>query len=245
MKPVNDFPSLYHAHHNRSLEDLPFWLNIIKRYSGPILELGCGSGRIFSPLYKAGFDIIGMDNDPAMLAYLQQHWEGKDRPALIQADMTAFHLAPVFRLVILPCNTYSALSPTQRRTTLACVRRCLTGGGAFCVSMPNPHMLKRLPKESAAEVEEVFPHPTDGEPVQVSSAWKQTTDTFTLEWHYDHLLPDGHVERTTACVCHLLEKIDRYLEEFRQAGFDDIKIFGDFDESPYDESSPNLIIMAH
>ncbi len=244
MKPVNDFPSLYHAHHHRNLEDLPFWLNLARRYGSPILELGCGTGRILSPLYEAGFAIIGLDNDPAMLAYLRETWRGNALSALIQADMTAFHLAPVFHLVILPCNTYSTLTPAQRQSALACVRGCLIQGGPFCVSLPNPALLKRLPKESAAEVEEVFSHPVDGEPVQVSSGWKRTRDTFTLEWHYDHLLPDGHVERTTACVCHHLEKIDRYLEEFNQAGFNDIKIFGDFDESPYDKSSPNLIIVA-
>jgi SAM-dependent methyltransferase len=244
MKPVNDFPSLYHAHHNRHLEDLPFWLNLAKRHGSPILELGCGSGRIFSPLCKAGYHLVGMDNDPAMLAYLQKHWDGNEPPALLQADMTTFHLAPVFHLVILPCNTYSTLTPAQRRDTLACVRGCLRQDGAFSVSLPNPHLLKRLPKESAAEVEEVFPHPMDGEPVQVSNAWKRTSELFSLEWHYDHLLPDGQVERTTAKVNHYLEDIHRYLEEFHQAGFANIEILGDFDGSPYDKNSPNLIMVA-
>lgn len=244
MISVNDFPSLYHAHHNRTLEDLPFWLNLAKCYGGPILELGCGTGRIFTPLCKAGFPIIGMDNDPAMLAQIQQHWEGVDHPALIQADMTGFHLMPVFHLVILPCNTFSALAAAQRRQLLACVRGCLKPGGVFAVSLPNPQLLKRMPRESEAEVEEVFPHPIDGEPVQVSSGWKRTADAFSLEWHYDHLLPDGRVERTTARVCHFLENIDRYMEEFHQAGFENVVTYGDFDESLYAENSPNLIMVA-
>ncbi len=244
MQPVNDFPALYHAHHNRHLEDLLFWLRLAKRFDAPVLELGCGTGRIFTPLYKAGFFVIGIDNDPAMLAYIQQHWDGSGRPALIQGDMTDFHLPSTFRLVLLPCNTYSALTASQRRQTLVHVRSCLIQGGAFAVSLPNAQALKRLPKESDAEVEDIFAHPVDGEPVQVSSAWKRTPDFFLLEWHYDHLLPDGRVERTTARVSHSLESVDVFIQEFRQAGFDDIDVFGDFDESPYDDDSPNLILVA-
>jgi hypothetical protein len=144
----------------------------------------------------------------------------------------------------LPCNTYSTLTAVQRQQSLACVRSCLCQGGVFAVSMPNPQLLKRMPKESEAEVEEVFPYPIDGEPVQVSSGWKSTTALFTLEWHYDHLLQDGQVERTTACVSHFIENRDRYLEEFNQAGFENVDTYGDFDESQYDEESPNLILVA-
>lgn len=244
MNPDNDFPNLYHAHHNRYLEDLPFWLNLAIHYGSPILELGCGSGRIFSSLCKAGYHMVGMDNDPGMLTYLQQHWDGKETPMLFMADMTAFYLAPVFRLLILPCNTYSTLNSEQRRSLLACVRRCIMQGGAFAVSLPNPNILKQMSRKSEAEVEEVFPHPLDGEPVQVSSGWERIRDIFTIEWQYDHLLPDGHVERTTARVCHFIENYDRYVEEFHQAGFNDVNLFGDFDESPYDEDSPNLIMVA-
>ena len=38
-------PALYHAHHSRHLEDLPFWDWLAMKYPGPILELGCGTGR--------------------------------------------------------------------------------------------------------------------------------------------------------------------------------------------------------
>ncbi|MBN1537209.1 MAG: methyltransferase domain-containing protein [Anaerolineales bacterium] len=244
MNPDNDFPALYHAHHSLQLEDLPFWFDMAKRFSAPILELGCGTGRIFSPLSKAGYKLIGIDNDIDMLSYLRNHWDGNASPALFLADMTSFHLRPIFRLVILPCNTYSTLTVEQRRSVLACVRGCLKKNGAFVVSMPNPDLLKRLPKESTVEVEEIFPHPVDGEPVQVSSAWKRTQDIFSLTWYYDRLFPDGHVKRSTTQICHYIQNSDLYVEEFRQAGFEDVATFGDFDKSPFGDDSPNLIVVA-
>lgn len=244
MHPADDFPALYHAHHSRQLEDLSFWLRLAQRYGSPILELGCGTGRIFSPLFQAGYPITGLDNDRAMLDFICCGWEEKNRPALIHADMTTFHLAQVFHLVLLPCNTFSTLTAVQQRQTLVCIRHCLIRSGVFATSLPNPQLLKRLPKESAAEVEEIFPHPADGEPVQVSSAWRRTRATFQLEWHYDHLLPDGRVERISARLNHSLENVNVFIQEFHQAGFSEIEIFGDFDESPYTDHSPNLILVA-
>lgn len=244
MNPDNDFPNLYHIHHNQYLEDLPFWLSLAKRYGDPILELGCGTGRLFSPINKAGFRIFGIDNDADMLSYLQKHWDENEPPAVFMADMTAFHLISVIHLAILPCNTYSTLDAEQRRSMLTCARRCLIPGGRLAVSLPNPCVLKQLAKISEPEVEEFLSHPIDGEPVQVSSGWQRTRDAFTLDWHYDHLLPDGSARRITARVRHIIEKHERYVEECHQAGFEQVVLYGDFDESPFTRSSPNLILVA-
>ena len=48
-------PSVYHAHHNRHLEDLPFWLDLAAQTGDPLLELGCGTGRVLIPLAQAGY----------------------------------------------------------------------------------------------------------------------------------------------------------------------------------------------
>lgn len=244
MATINDFPALYHAHHIRQLEDLAFWLHLANQYGDPILELGCGTGRIFTPIHKAGYRVIGIDNDPAMLEYLRRNWAEHESPELILAEMTAFDLAHVFRLVILPCNTYSTLTAAQRQQTLTCVRRCLLSGGAFVVSMPNPKILKLLPKESLSEIEDIFSHPQDGEPVQVSSAWRRIRKNFFLEWHYDHLLPDGQVERTTVHSCHFLESLCIFIQEFNRAGFSHVQAYGNFGESAYHDDSPNLILAV-
>jgi SAM-dependent methyltransferase len=240
------FPRLYHAHHSRHTEDLPFWLDLAQRQGGPILELGCGSGRVLLPLAEAGQRVYGLDNDPGMLGVLQEQLTPALRPAVTVwvGDLCAFRLAMAFRLVLLPCNTYSTLSAGQRQTTLACVRRHLQPGGVFAVSLPNPARLRRMPPRGEPEVEESFPHPLDGEPVQVSSAWERDDRYFTLRWHYDHLLPDGRVERLTAEVRHTLAPAKTYLQEVESAGLHVGQMLGDFDGQPYSPSSDNLIIIA-
>jgi len=35
---------------------------------GPVLEIGCGSGRLLAPLARAGYEVTGVDQSPEMLA---------------------------------------------------------------------------------------------------------------------------------------------------------------------------------
>jgi hypothetical protein len=79
----------------------------------------------------------------------------------------------------------------------------------------------------------------------VSSAWVRQGDLFTLSWHYDHLLPDGRVERLSVRVQHYLAPVEAYLAELRAAGLEIKGVFGNFDWSPYDAGvSPHLILTA-
>jgi SAM-dependent methyltransferase len=240
------FPHLYYAHHSLHSEDLAFWLDLAAKQPGPILELGCGTGRILIPLAQSGHTVVGLDNDPGMLALLKSHLPPllSHKPLVIQADFTQFHLGRTFGLVLMPCNTYSTLSPEARRSTLVSVQAHFQPGGMFAVSLPNPGWLRSLPARSSVEVEEIFPHPLDGEPVQVSSAWRRTRKEFILDWYYDHLLPDGTVDRITIQLKHDLMPVEGYLEEIRLAGFSQVQTFGGFDRSILTDDSSELIILA-
>ena len=66
------FPSFYHAHHNAFRSDIPFWLDLARRQGSPILELGCGTGRVLIPLAEAGYTVYGLDIDPEMLEFCLQ-----------------------------------------------------------------------------------------------------------------------------------------------------------------------------
>jgi SAM-dependent methyltransferase len=240
------FPRLYHAHHSLHTEDLPLWLDLARRQGDPILELGCGSGRVLLPLAQAGHRVYGLDNDPGMLVVLREQLTPALCPAVTVwiGDLCAFHLGMAFSLITLPCNTHSTLTAVQRQAALACVRRHLRPGGVFALSLPNPARLRRMPRRGEPEVEESFPHPLDGEPVQVSSAWERDDQYFTMRWHYDHLLPDGRVERLTAEVRHTLAPVKAYLQEIEAAGLQVSQVLGEFDGRAYAPSSDNLIIIA-
>jgi SAM-dependent methyltransferase len=165
-------------------------------------------------------------------------------PQVFAAEMSAFALARSFALVLLPCNTFSTLPSQARRDTLACVRRVLQPGGLFAFAIPNPHILRSLPRRGESEVEEEFLLPETGGAVQVSSAWQRDRQEFHLQWHYDLLLPDGGVERHTLATHHSLEPVSAYEHDLQAAGLQLIEAYGDFDGSPAGDEAEYWIGVA-
>ena len=171
-------PELYHLHHELRSEDVPFWLSMAQEIGGPILELGCGTGRILKPLVEAGHEVGGRRQRPEMLAFMHQNLgPGFARSLLcLEADIRAFDLKTSFPFVIFPCNTFSNFSRADRLKILQVVNAHMTEDGVFLVSMPNPAMLMTLPPKGEPDLEETFPHPRTGNSVQVMSSWERTDD---------------------------------------------------------------------
>jgi SAM-dependent methyltransferase len=239
-------PQLYHAHHSQHLEDLSFWLELAAQTGGPVLELGCGTGRVLLPLDQAGYRTTGLDNNPAMLKFLKANIGPRvyPMPLLLAADISRFNLAMQYPLIIIPCNTFSTLPENNRRAALECIRKHLAPGGSFVVSIPNPQVLEDLPGRSGAEFEDEFIHPQSGNPVQVSSSWRRSRHTFSVTWIYDHLLPNGKVERLIIETAHQKVPAETYEREIQAAGLKVTQIYGDFNRSVYTAESPQMIIMA-
>ncbi len=212
----------------------------------PVLELGCGSGRVALALAQAGCEVVGLDINQEMLSIFQKRLA--DLPdldlLLVQADMTAFSLDQAFGAILLPCNTLSTFTTQERQKIFDLAARHLQPGGWFAAGIPNPDYLHRLPATSAAEIEEIITHPLDQEPVQISSRWKRDQDFFTVTWLYDHLLPDGQVDRTEIQVRHSLEPFSIYQEQLKTAGLALRETYGDFDFSAYTSDSHNLVLVA-
>ncbi len=240
------FPLLYHVHHKTFQSDIPFWLDLARRQGSPVLELGCGTGRVLIPLADAGYNVYGLDNDNDMLTFCRQRVSPRiqENVNLILADFTSFDIEIQFPLILMPCNTFSTLRESSRKSALASISKHLHPGGVFAVSVPNPAVLSRLETSEIPEMDMSFPHPATGNPVQVSYSTKRTDQNILLEWYYDQLLPNGHVNRLKISTLHWLTTKAEYLQEFTQSGYAIINTYGDFDYSPLKVDSPNLIIVA-
>ncbi len=237
---------LYDAQHQTYQEDLPFWLGIAAMTPMPGLELGCGSGRVYIPLLLKGFHFIGIDHDAEMLALLKRkaalrHLQ--ERCWLIQADICQFNLSLRFGSILIPCNTYSTLNCEARQNLLERVQAHLHAEGVCVISLPNPHRLLDLPACGESQLEEVLQHPQSRNPLQISSAWQRTRNEFTLLWHYDHLLPQGQVERITLSTTHYIYPTDEELRRVRANGLIPLTIYGDFERSPFTPASPEMILV--
>jgi len=119
------------------------YLEHARRSGSPILELGCGTGRILVPLAEAGFGIVGIDLYVSMLrvasekiAKLSEAVRGGI--SLVQADMSQFILKQRFNMAYISTNTIFQLSLQKQRACLECARDVLKPGGTILMDCESP-----------------------------------------------------------------------------------------------------------
>ncbi|MEA2437470.1 MAG: hypothetical protein QOF65_2026, partial [Thermoleophilaceae bacterium] len=105
-------PAIWHDVECASYEaDLPLWRELASQARGPILDLGCGTGRVALDLAALGYDVTGVDCEPSFTAALAARArEGGLRVRAETADARSFVLAgQAFALAIAPMQVAQLL----------------------------------------------------------------------------------------------------------------------------------------
>jgi SAM-dependent methyltransferase len=120
--------------------DIAFWRDLARRERGPVLELGCGTGRLLMPVARAGIAVTGIDRSAAMLTRARlraRRLSRSGRPSIVRGDIRALPFPRAsFGLVMAPYGMLqSLLSDRDLDCTLAEAARVLRGGGLFGVDL--------------------------------------------------------------------------------------------------------------
>jgi len=119
--------------------DVPFWQRLAIVHEEPVLELGCGTGRIAVPVAKAGARVVGVDRSAPMLARAQRRLKRAriaDRAMLVRGDIRTLPFRCRFPLVMAPYGILQSLTRERDLAdTLASVARTLERGGLFCMDL--------------------------------------------------------------------------------------------------------------
>jgi len=128
--------------------DLPLWLALAERESGPVLDVGAGTGRVAQVLADAGHDVTALDLDATLLAALAERCPDV---RIVQADAGAFELRG-FGLIVVPMQTVQILD--DRAAFFACARRALSPGGLLAAAIADELVSfegERLPEPDVGE----------------------------------------------------------------------------------------------
>ena len=238
----------------RERPDVGFFVDAARDAGSPVLEVGCGTGRVLIPTARAGIDIVGLDVSPSMLAECRRrlHDEPKGvraRVELIQADMRRFDLARTFPLATIPFRPFQHLVTVEDQLScLESISRHLTPGGTLILDLFNPSLDALVNRPVGQEVEEgpEFSLP-DGRRVARShriASHDRLTQVNHVELIYHVTHPDGRAER----LVHAFPM--RYLFRFEaehllaRAGFRVVNLYGGYDKSAYGTTYPGELIFV-
>jgi ubiquinone/menaquinone biosynthesis C-methylase UbiE len=139
----DDYAPFYDWENARTLQrrDVAFWQRLAAAQDGPVLELGCGTGRIAVPAARAGAHIIGIDRSGEMLARARTRIVrarlGR-RLTLVRGDIRElpFTRRTKFSAVLAAYGILQSLTRERDLTrTFASVARVLRRGGLFAIDV--------------------------------------------------------------------------------------------------------------
>ena len=170
-------PLHYDLEYRDKTEDIAWYVSLARSLGGPVLELGCGNGRITLEIARAGVEVHGIDNHPKMLQDLERKLraapeEVRLRVRYDRGDFLKLRGPARHPLVILPFNTiHHCHHHRDVLRLLSGVRSCLRPKGLFALDMyrPYPELYQRDPEERYCECD--FTHPHTG--AQIHS-WEQS-----------------------------------------------------------------------
>jgi SAM-dependent methyltransferase len=227
-----------------------FYVALADRVGGPVLELGCGAGRVAVPIARAGHEIVGLDASAPMLEHARARTarlpaRARTLVTLVRGDLRTFRLGRRFPLIISPFNAVQHLyTRADVEHFLERVRAHLDPAGLFVfdVLMPEPEFQRMRPGRRYAR--SPFTHPSTGTRYQYTESYSHdpVEQILHIQMYLDH--PTDRRASVEMPVAHRqfypleLEALLHY------NAFRIVDGWGDFDRSALGADSPSQIIAC-
>lgn len=250
------YSKIYDQFHDRRLgEDIRFWQEEAQVAGSPILELGCGSGRLCLPIARDGLSIYGIDNSPEMLRLLERKVAKEpERTQTFVAwelgDMRSFDTQ--LRQYMMIFIAFSALQylhdRDDQRVVFTKAHSALKENGVFIVDVfnPNPEFIQEWGKPLF--LEEVNGSSSNDSSIQwfcVPESYDANSKVLTMpnlfRIHRDNVPEPEVILIPAQYYCFTSEELKTLFEE---TGFEDIQTFGDYDKSTLTQNSRKIIMSG-
>ncbi|MBN1681971.1 class I SAM-dependent methyltransferase [Candidatus Bathyarchaeota archaeon] len=225
-------------------DDIKFFRELALEHGKKALELGVGTARVAIELAKAGIEVWGIDNSTYMLniarnKLLNEKMDEK-QVNLILGDMRNFKTERFFPFVYLSSSTFEhCITEEEQRRCLTCIYKVLTNDGilAFDISNPNRDFTstwyidhKEIGNEEVVRT--------------IFSKLNHETNTVFVNLFFDVYKEGKLTERfyeSSEAKLTTKKELEKILSE---QGFTIKEIYGDFNKTPFNEKSKQIIIVC-
>jgi SAM-dependent methyltransferase len=232
--------------------DVPFWRSVALQTRGPVLELGCGTGRIALPLARAGVSVVGIDRSGPMLeraarrlaaADKRSGRRGKRRLRLVRGDIRSLPFeSGSFRTVLAPYGILQSLvRDKDLNAALASVAQVLAPGGLFGVDLvPDvPHW-----SEYANRIQ-MKGRAAGGSHLTLVESVRQDRKKHLTIFEQTYIERRGsHVKEHSFDLTFRTLPIPTFTRRLSRAGFAIEAVLGDYRGGPWDERADVWIMLA-
>jgi SAM-dependent methyltransferase len=220
------------------------------RCGSPILELGCGTGRVLLPLAREGYQVTGVEVSSAMLEVARRKIDAEvlaGQVTLVQQDMRELVLDERFNLAFAAVNSFLHLRNTDEQlATLGRVRHHLNPGGLLLLDLFNPDLDRLLDFRGQVKLDKVMVAPDTGHRLMRFSNERVDVGQQTIDITYvvDEVDGAGNVQRTVFPFS--LRYLFRYELELllRHSGFAVEAIYGSYDMDEFSGDSARMVAVA-
>lgn len=252
MQPFDDLARFYDVDHADVTDDIGMYQHFALQVGSPVLELGCGTGRLALPLARKGHEVIAVDVSPAMLARLRaklaaEKPEVAERVRPVLTDMRQLDLGEEVPLAIIPFNTFMhLLTKEDQQTALGKAHLHLSPGGMLVVDIASPYLFLLATAVETMTLQRELHDPETGRAIHkfVSTQFDHANQIQRLLIVYDEVAEDKTVKRTAIPVN--LRYVFRFEMELllERAGFHMERVYGSVDLDPLDLDSERMIFVA-
>jgi len=242
-KIENYDPKYYDLTYGVNFKDFPFYTNITKDIKGKVLEVACGTGRMYLELLKQDVDIHGIDLSEAMLGALKEKAAERNlKPKVSVADMRNFSLDETFEMIIIPGRSFiHNVTTDDQLSTLKCCRKHLADGGRLVMNLFYPSrevMATTYGKERVMEMA----HPVEGMELVAWSGFVNEPDQVIVAdfiWKQDGKV----VSEFKSQLAYIYKREFELL--LRLAGFSSWQVYGGFDYQPLESINQEMVWIAN